>query len=788
MAAAFSAAALLYLACLPVGAAALRACRRPAGTGYGAAVGLAVLLVVASLAIKLPGDAATAAALLGLVIVASAVYARRELLRAPPLPVVVATVVLALALTVPFVVTGGVGVPGIGINYDMSNHVTWAESLRSEGIDRPLPLPVGYPLGPHALVASVAEVLGTDTARAFVGLLMAIPLLTLLAALPLLESLRRGWRELAALLVAMPYMMAAYYGQASFKETLQALFVVAFVALFRELVRRRAVDVGGLVLLALVLLGAFFNYSYLGLSWPLAAVAVWLPLELALGGGWLHPLAALRQGWAAITASRRNALLALAGVVAVLAPLLPELSRAADFFQQVSFSPSGTGTITSSAFGNLGEALSPFQALGTWPNENFRDYFDAPRDAYKAGLAGAVGILGLLAGAAWWLGRRDFVVPAAAIGAAAIYLYLKPNESPYVTAKALAVLGPLVMAVAVGGLLGRRGEPDREVRLLRVGLTAAFVCLALLSSFLALRGSWVGPTEHERELDALRPVVRGSAVLFLPVDYFAHWELRGARVSGIVIPQPVRVDVRSGKAAGKGRPYDFDWVTTATLDRFDFVVSPRGAYRSEPPANFRLVKTTESYELWRRSGPTPRREVLAAEGADPGATLDCESTADRRLSRRTGWARVREKPALAVGPPGREVPRGIRQSLDPGESVMRRLVLSPGRYELSLIFTGLRSPEIEPPSPPARPAPQLDLAGAFWRAGEIDWPGGPLDVRVRAPAMRLGARTQVTDVGELAAVRRDRGPELVPLREACGRYVDWYTLGPARPPLPRTQH
>ena len=112
-------------------------------------------------------------------------------------------------------------------------------------------------------------------------------------------------------------------------------------------------------------------------------------------------------------------------------------------------------------------------------------------------------------------------------------------------------------------------------------------------------------------------------------------------------------------------------------------------------------------------------------------------------------------------------------------------MLSPGRYELSLIFTGSRSPAVEPPRPAARPAPQLNLAGSFWRAGEIDWPGGRLDVRVTAAPMRLGAHTQVTDVGELAAVRKDRPPQLVRLREACGRYVDWYTLGSARPALPR---
>ena len=787
MAVTLLAAALLVFACLAVGAAALRVCRRPAGAGYAAAVGLAVVMVVASLAIKLPGDAVTACVVLGVLALGAAFHARRELLRPPSAEVLVAALALALALMVPFVVAGGFGIPGVGLNYDMAVHVPWADTLREDGIDEPLALSEGYPLGPHALVATLAEGLGTDSARAFVGLLLALPLLTLITARSLFDALGPWRRALAALLVALPYLIAAYYGQAAFKELAQVAFLLAFLALFRELVLERALDPRRLALMAVVLVGSFYNYSYPGLSWPVAAVAVWLPLELALGGGWLRPIAALRGTWATLTGSRRNALLALAGLGAVTAALLPELSRAVDFFRQVSFSPSGTGSISTTALGNLPQALSPFSALGIWPTEDFRDYFDAPRDAYKAGLAGAVAVLGVLAGAAWWLRRRDLVVPAAAIGAAAIYLYLKPNESPYVSAKALTVLAPLAMAVALGGLLARWDERDLELRLFRGGLAAAFVALALLSSFLALRGAFVGPADHERELDTIRPLVQGANVLFLPADFFANWELRGTLLSGIVNPQPVQIDSRPQKAFGESRTLDFDWITSAGLNNFNFVVSPRTAYRSEPPANFHLVKVTRSYELWKREGLTPEREVLAGEGPDPGAVLDCGTAEGRRISRRAGWARVREKPALAIGPPDRRVPRGTRQSLRPGGSLVRRLMLAPGRYELSLVFTGARSPRIEPPRPAAAPAPQLELAGPFWRAGEIDWPGGRLDVRVRAPAMPLGAGTQVTDVGELAAVRTDREPELVPLREACGRYVDWYTLGPARPPVPRAR-
>ena len=81
VAATLLAAALLVLACLAVGAAALRVCRRPAGAGYAAAVGLAIVMVVASLAIKLPGDAVTACVVLGVLALGAAFHARRELLR-----------------------------------------------------------------------------------------------------------------------------------------------------------------------------------------------------------------------------------------------------------------------------------------------------------------------------------------------------------------------------------------------------------------------------------------------------------------------------------------------------------------------------------------------------------------------------------------------------------------------------------------------------------------------------------------------------------------------------------
>jgi hypothetical protein len=776
---------VIYLACLPVGAAALRAAGRPM-RGYASAVGLAVLIVITSLAVKLPGRGVTSAVITLLVVVGCAVYARSYLTR-PRTGTVVATLVLLLAVSIPFVVAGGIGIQGVGINFDMSAHVAWAETLRSAGIDEPLALPTnsGYPLGPHALVATAGAGLGIDTDAAFIGLALAIAPLALLAAMALLDHLTPTRRAVAGALVALPYMVAAYYGQGAFKETVEALFLLGYLAVLREMALARRFDPGGVALVAAIGAGSFYTYSYLGLSWMAAATGIWIAGEMALGGGWISARS-LMAGVRALPRTRpRTAALWGLGVLVLFLALLPELIRALDFFRVVSFSPAGSGGIAADNVGNLGQAIPPLQATGLWPHDDFRNYFATAREAYKAGIAGGVGIAGVAVGAVWWLRRRDLVIPSAVLGAIAIYIYLRSGgQSPYVQAKALVLLAPLLSTLALGGLLAER--PERDGRLIVGALAAAFVLIAAGSSLMALRGSTAGPADHPDELGSMRSIVAGKRVLQLPVDLFGNYRLRGSLVSGALLPQPTKVNVRGGKEFEPGRPLDFDWVTSETLDRFDYVVASRGLYASEPPANFQPVRTTRSYVLYRREGPTPVRHILPGERLDPAAPLDCTTAAGRRLSRRTGWARVTER-HLALGPPGRRLPRGTRQSLAPGSSVARRLVLPAGRYEISLIYTAPRAPRIEGPrglGVVLEPPPTLDVPSSFWHAGTIDWPGGVLRLRIHAASLPLGAK-EVTDVGELAAVRTDGERRLVPLSEACGRYVDWYTLGAERPPVPR---
>ena len=67
------------------------------------------------------------------------------------------------------------------------------------------------------------------------------------------------------------------------------------------------------------------------------------------------------------------------------------------------------GSFSKVAGTNTYGPVSPLEALGVWPATNYR--LEAPGGAHLTGLAGAIGVLALLAGSWWWVRRRDLAVP-----------------------------------------------------------------------------------------------------------------------------------------------------------------------------------------------------------------------------------------------------------------------------------------------------------------------------------------------------------------------------------------
>ncbi len=215
-------------ASLAVGQAALALCGRRSWSWLAPAVGLALVTALCWGTVRLPGDGVISAIAVLVATLASLVFLRRRLeweggqLRDG----IVVGLGALIAASLPFIAERRFGILGTSFNPDMAQHLLAADRL-AHGSDSQL-LSQGYPLGPHAIVVALNKGLGVGLVHGFGGLTVAVSVLASLTALTALGELPTIRRWLAALLVGLPYMVASYLAQGAFKETMQALFVLAF--------------------------------------------------------------------------------------------------------------------------------------------------------------------------------------------------------------------------------------------------------------------------------------------------------------------------------------------------------------------------------------------------------------------------------------------------------------------------------------------------------------------------------------------------------------------------------
>ena len=589
----YAAAAAVCGASLAIGQAALGLCGARRWSWISPALGLALVCSICWGTARLPGDGAASAgivlalAVLGVVLLWRRVGGGGEALRAGLPVVLLATAVASL----PFLVEGHFGILGTGFNPDMSQHLLATDRLAA-GIDGQL-LNEGYPLGPHAVVAALNQGLGIGLVEGFSGLTLAVALLAPLTALAAFADQPLLRRTAAALLVGLPYLVASYYAQGSFKETIQALFVLAFVLALREASRPPWRELPlRFVPAALIAAGSVYVYSFPGLLWLAGTAVLW-----AVGEWMLHRSSTTGPAaWPPI-------LLAFA-VFAV--GTLPELGRMLDFQRFETFDPSGPG------LGNLFGQISPLEALGIWPSGDFRlapGDGAAPAVVYYLGAIFATALLAYGLVRCWQ--RREPAIVAGVLAAAGLYAAARTGGTPYTAAKALEVAAPLftlaILSSAGGAVAGVPHSGGRRRRLSTWGRAAAtgpaadrlvpwmYIAAAGACSLLAFANAPVGPTAYSPALTGLRPLLAADSALVLAPDRlledehgdrYIAWELRGGRVC-----------IEPESAAGGAPP-----------PGVRFVVS----FGSGGPAPFprlSLRRRAGPYRLWERAGE--------ARGASP---------------------------------------------------------------------------------------------------------------------------------------------------------------------------
>jgi hypothetical protein len=775
MLATYASAALICAASLFVGRALLSLAGQRHWSWLEPAVGFAALIAAAGLPARGPGHATSSALALVLLIAAAAVV----LLAFPVAPGrdgaargrgrpgegdallwgLLVAITAAVVLSIPFAVSGRWGLLGVGFNNDLGLHLAWAEWLRSGFGPAP---EAGYPLGPHALADAVAALPGIGLGQAFVGEVFAIGILTALTALAALPGLGPVRRILGAVLVAVSYLAASYYTQGAFKETAEALFVLAVALALREpapLPRGAAARLGYALPWLALAGGVLLAYSFAGLAWPIAVVALW-SLTVPEVRRALAPRSVLRFLLRPVTLL----VLAILAGIAVLTLVGP-----------FGFSAGFNRVAGSNTYG----PVSPVEALGVWWAPDYR--LDAPGTSDLPWLAAAIGGAAVAAGAIWWVRRRDLSVPVAFAACALLYFVSLPFTGDYSRAKALMIAAPLAMLVAVRPLL-----TEFPRRAAWTALAVLFIGGAAYSSFMVLRDGPVGPPGHGSELQSFLPILHGKPVLYAGQDRYAAYELLGAdtHVPLVEFPDPA-ISPNPEKPFDTGdaySPIDFDSFTRATLDSFPYVITGRAAWNSQAPPNFRRIAATPSFILWERVGKGPNERRVLLEGTDAGALAGCEAPEIRLLLASGGRAAL--FPAAVLGP---KTNWDAGEVLHTGESTSQTLNLPAGRWRLSLQYFSpfeltLSAPGLHRTLDPALDGQRpntISLAndGQFWPAGEIVSDGGQVRFTIAAAEpstlQRLAGYDGSAHVGNLVAVGAGR-ERTVALGEACGGWIDRY--------------
>ncbi|MGH2922440.1 MAG: hypothetical protein ACRDKH_00215 [Solirubrobacterales bacterium] len=796
MVATYASALIIVVASLYLGRAFFAILGRRETLWFETAVGLALLLVVCSVAARAPGHATTALIACCLLVAAAFLYLRlgfvdRESFLAGA-PVVVITILLG---SIPFIASGHLGILGIGIQNDLASHLLWSDYLQDPTGEAPTGVEIGYPLGPHGLAAVLAKLLGSQPLYGFLGLILATLAVTGLTALNLLRDLRPLPRTIGAVLVAVPYLAASSVSVAGFKELLVGAFLLCFVLILREISKGAAEGRTSLIFaLAVLAAGMVATFSLPAVVWPAGTLGLWALAELWRAARERR----LDAVWAGIR-SERGAFLVLGALFVAL--VITEIPRIRDFFD------SGAVDTITNTDSKLRFAVSPLELLGAWPSGEFL-LGNSELDPWQ--LFGAVGLIAFAFAAVWWLRRGDVALPAAVGAVAVVYLGTLAVAGLYVESKALLVPATVVMAFIVGALFAREGSP------LRLLVAVPFVAIAAFSSFLALRDAIVAPQDRFDELEALRDTVKGRSVMALTSDRFSDYYLRGSELRSPATNAEERIPNRPDKFFRL--PVDFDSPFPSYLDQFAYAVTTDTDYQSVPPPNWQEVERTDSYILWERRGPTPELGVLAEE-ARPGRIFRCANPKFAGERATLGFTTIWPRPIIAkrlywkidgeldpTPAPGTVIDRKVGRvagrsgttTIEPGETATQKITLPPGAWDLSIQYVSpINELRVQAPGLDAEMPPGMEAAvpfkvdqGPYWTLGSVEGTGEPIEISVTSVDDRSWLQKAMgvdapASLGNVVATRLSEVSS-APLAASCGRYVDHYTVGtPEKPALLR---
>ena len=688
--------ALLLAVCGGLGMLVQRAASVTLPPGLGAPVGaaLAIALALAGYVLGLRGlltpllIAALAAA--GLVLSARAGLRPRR----PGLPALVWGVTYALFIA-PVVLSGHWTWPGYNFVNDTSVQLLLAEWLPEHGRAMPpeplvsTPLDVlrtyisgGYPLGSHALLAVVGELIPIPLEALYQPFIAAFAGLAAMALLALARPLvGPRWAAFGAIVAMASNLLYQYALQGNMKEVLTVTSLATAAAVAGWSVgalrkagpdERRGLLVRAAVLLALPVAGAVNVLSTAGGPYAALIILAWLAMLL---------VQRVVPGPAALALA-----LAAGGLVLVLA-------TAAQLSTLISFGEATTTTyadpVRATELGHLVRPLEIRQTAGIWLNA---DYRLAPIGGKETLTAIGIWIalaLGLIGGI-YAILRRRLAVLAFALPLVAIMLVVTPRVSPYADAKTYMLMAPgVTLMAAVGAAALGRLKP-------LAGIAAAVVLAAgvVASDAFAYHGVQLAPADRMEALHDLDEHYEGQGpILFNEPEEFAKNFMADTRLNvNAEAITPAQTDLKVPQAFAY-LWFDLDDMKLDYVESFPLIAIRRSPAASRPPANYSLDYRNRYYEVWRKHTNDP--EVLEHYSLQDlqtvGATPGCEEVVALAGRAGPGEQLVASKPASQVRldtinaeRPESWRPHPFRAGMvitgGPGTARARVEVSDPGRY------------------------------------------------------------------------------------------------------------
>jgi hypothetical protein len=570
-----------------------------------------------------------------------------------------------------------------------------------------------------------------------------------------------------------------YAYQGTIKEIATATATIAALAIATEAIRaRRAYS--GVAVAAVPLAAILCTYGVAGAPYVLAAIgAVVVQLVVVERRRprpfWLVP-----------------GLLGGALIIALSIPAVVEFETLFNIAKAVVGSANSAGSAVST-LGTLSRALPLSQISGVWLDGNFRVPVVAEPAAALTALASALILLLLIPGVLSSLRRREAAPFLAVVTTGLVLLIVEPRVTPYAAGKLFAMASPVVVWVAGIGLFALTW---RKLRWPTIAVGLALTLAILASDMLAYHEDQISSTNRMLAMEAAGDYFAGRGpVLFNESDEFIKYFARAAEVNPAFDSLSPRQAILVSASSTFNAYFDLDQETLPYVESWPVIVTRRSPVASRPPANYKLVYTSEFYDGWERQA-TPKVLAHLPLQSEWSATAIPTCTAIRSLINgaprgselvqalippSTGFAILyaKERPyswGYQSDPPYTVTPFGpgfVEQAVD---------VRVAGTYQAWVQGSFPRPVNVLVDGRTIGTVDGMDSIGQWAQAATIDMTAGRHEFAISRGGGRVFPGDGSTNSWIGYATLREVGPEVlrtVPLaqwRSLCGQAADWIEL------------